>query len=164
MDPSPPLAKTRVITSKRFPTDRAANIRPTLEPGFYRLGSSVIYVAASGQVYRLRSPRHRVLLVRVDGNEVLTAEAFDPDDSELCVLAEAADSIEAARTSNGFYMHRVTETVYYVSLERVFVFDGPSWREAVELPPNVDAFNHSDLTLWTAARTIDRFTGKIQSE
>ncbi len=176
------LARTRVITGaelSNFGCLAAANVRPTPEPGFYcdESQSCIYYVAASAHVYLLRTPKFRALLQPADDCEavLLNAQLLDDEacDRELCLLAEAADAIEAERIADGFYTHR--ETLYYVSLARVFAFeqaaDGPTWhaREVVELPQRAEMLEEDQraglmLTVWAEARAVDRATGKQPTE
>jgi len=176
------LADTHVITGLDLQIlggGLAANSRPTPETGFYRDGTTadIYYVAGSGQAYLLRTPGVRALLQPVsDAEAMLFASVSLTDeevDRELCLLAEAADAIEAERIADGFYTYR--DTLYYVSLSRVFLFEpaaeGPTWEssEVVDFPRQATPLDEDEvgalmLTIWAEARTVDQATGKNPSE
>lgn len=176
------LADTHVITGldlQKLGGGLAANVRPTPETGFYRDGTTadIYYVAGSGQAYLLRTPGVRALLQPAEDAEAMLFASVslrdEEVDRELCLLAEAADAIEAERIADGFYSYR--DTLYYVSLSRVFLFEpaaeGPAWKssEVVDFPRQATALEEDEvgalmLTVWAEARTVDHATGRKPRE
>ncbi|MEZ4426304.1 MAG: hypothetical protein R3A51_01285 [Nannocystaceae bacterium] len=138
-----PVARARVTDGGDLAFLRAhspANERPAPEPGFYELDEQVFYSTARGQVYRVRTAAIAAMLEPV-ADLPEQAEFVDEDDydRQLCILAEAADALEAESIEPGFYTRG--EYLYYVSEDcthLLYLVEGEAEHRVMplaELPP-----------------------------
>lgn len=103
-----------------FMTGTAANGCPVPEPGMYGEDGRIYYVTARGQVYLVRTAD---ALATLQMRESLPsgAEPVEEDDydRQLCILAEAADALDADAIEPGLY--EGDGHLYYVGDAGVFL-------------------------------------------
>lgn len=146
----------------------AANGRPMPTPGMYRVETRTYYVTARGQVYLVRAPGAAVQLrpvAALPSSSALTTLDDAEYDRQLCILAEAADALDAESVEPGIY--ECEGHIYYVNGAGVHMLYGANngrRYSAVKLPElpvdaeciTDDKLNELPSALYDAIAHIDQ--------